>query len=92
MAEKVLHEVRVVETDDGFRIEIKGDKERMKEIRDHFMEGRCGHGMGFGPGRHFRRHMMRHAARWGAWGPWGWWDDEDEDEEPAPKGEPKADA
>lgn len=31
MAEKVIHEYRVIETDDGFRIEIKGDKERIRK-------------------------------------------------------------
>jgi hypothetical protein len=30
MEEKVIHEVRVIETEDGFRIEIKGDKEQIK--------------------------------------------------------------
>ena len=32
MEEKVIHEVRIVETEDGYRIEIKGDKERLKEM------------------------------------------------------------
>ena len=32
MAEKVIQEVRIVETDDGFRIEIKGDKERLRQM------------------------------------------------------------
>jgi len=52
MAEKVIHEYKVIETDDGFRIEIKGDKERIKK----WMEGGSRHrrmgwrGRGFGPG------------------------------------------
>ncbi len=45
MAEKVIHEYRIIETDDGYRIEIKGDKERIKK----WIEG--------GP-RHLRRHWM----------------------------------
>ena len=74
--EKVINEFRVIETEDGYRIEIKGDKERMKD----FMRG--GHG---------RRHWRRHRRR-GLWGPFGfgpfhwgfhgapWEDDGDEDE------------
>lgn len=30
MAEKVIHEYRLIETDDGFRIEIRGDKEELR--------------------------------------------------------------
>jgi hypothetical protein len=30
--EKVLQEFRIIETDDGFRIEIKGDKEQLREF------------------------------------------------------------
>ncbi len=44
--EKVIHEVRFVETDDGFRVEIKGDKEQIRK-------------MGFGPGMGFMRHLRR---------------------------------
>jgi hypothetical protein len=87
MAEKVIHEVRVVETETGYRIEINGDKERMKEMfGKRGFGGPWGH-HGFGPagfrgpwghgfGRHFARHLRRHA-----WGPWGW-DEEDEEDEP----------
>lgn len=39
MAEKVIHEYRIIETDDGFRIEIKGDKERIRK----WIEGRPRH-------------------------------------------------
>jgi hypothetical protein len=58
MAEKVINEFRVIETDDGYRIEIKGDKEHLKK----FLHGSGRHGwrhhgfrgpMGFGFG-----HMM----------------------------------
>ena len=52
--EKVISEWRVVETDDGFRIEIKGDKEAMRECLKH-----RGH---HGP-MHFARRM-----RFGPWG------------------------
>jgi hypothetical protein len=90
MAEKVLHEVKVVETEDGYRIEIKGDKEKMREFfskRGGFGPGRFmgGHGpFGHGPWGFFGRHRGGH-------GPWGWggWEDDEEPEprrgEPAPK-------
>ncbi len=51
MAEKVIHEYRLIETDDGYRIEIKGDKEKIKK----WLEGGPRHrmrrwmGKGFGP-------------------------------------------
>ena len=38
--EKVISEWRIVETDDGFRIEIKGDKEAMRErVKRMFAHG-----------------------------------------------------
>ena len=81
MAEKVIHEVRFVETDDGFRIEIRGDKERMKQF-------------GFGPGLGFGRHARRARHRAWMWG-WGcgpapWWVEEaDEGDRPEERGEPR---
>jgi hypothetical protein len=78
MGEKVIHEVKIIETDDGFRVEVKGDKERMRKMFDHGM--RFKH-------RHMHRHGPRRAWGWGmGYGPWGWWwDDEPEGEgEPAP--------
>jgi hypothetical protein len=99
MAEKVIHEVRFIETDDGFRIEVKGDKERLKEMG--FGPGMMGfgHGMGFGPRMIFKRHRHgrhghghRRRRRFGpGFGPWAWWNDwfeqsdEDETEEMPPK-------
>ena len=44
MTEKVIHEVKVIETDEGYRIEINGDKEKLRE-------------MGFSPERLFKRGM-----------------------------------
>lgn len=52
--EKIIQEFRVIETDDGFRIEIKGDKERLRG----FMRG-------FGRHRHWRGH---HRRPWGPFG------------------------
>lgn len=86
MTEKVLHEIRFIETDDGFRLEINGDKEKMREMG--FDPGM----MGFGLGKHFggfrrgphgphsaqgphrprgrRMGRMRRRGR----GPWAGWD------------------
>ena len=52
--EKIISEWRVVETDDGFRIEIKGDKEAMRGWLKHHRH--------HGP-MHFARRM-----RFGPWG------------------------
>ena len=79
MSEKVLHEVRFIETDDGFRIEVKGDKEKIRQMG--FGPGM----MGFGPGMRHKRHrghgrhrhhhgMHRHGPKGWGW----WWDDTDE--------------
>jgi hypothetical protein len=93
MADKVLHEIRFIETDDGFRVEVKGDKERLKEMgwgpgMDHSFSIP---GFGFMPGRRFWRKMWHGPKRhrkhgpgvgFGPWNWWGWMDDEsDEDEE-----------
>ena len=57
MTEKTIHEMRIIETDDGFRIEIKGDKEAIKKMgfgpfgHKGFRGARFGHGPGM-----FRRH------------------------------------
>jgi hypothetical protein len=86
MSEKVIHEVRVVETEDGFRIEIKGDKERLRamglgEGSFPFGFGRMGHGpfSHHGP-RGFGFHGGRHHGHgpWGRWGQNSWWSDEPE--------------
>ncbi len=65
MTEKVIQEVKIVETEDGFRIEIKGDKEAIRRMINGFGAGfPFGHGFrgGFDPGfwQGFR----------GCWGPW----------------------
>jgi hypothetical protein len=79
MAEKVIAEIRFIETDDGFRIETKGDKEHLRK-------------MGFGPGmRHWRRaykSWMRGRGP-GFRPPWMWgdWDEVDEDEDVSAKSE-----
>ncbi len=103
MAEKVIFELRVLESDDGeFRVEMKGDQERMRGFG--FKRG-----MPFGRfgGEHWRRHHHMHGpwsehfeddarewARRGARHFRDWmrdfaraWDDEDEAKD-GPKPEP----
>lgn len=96
--EEVIHEVKIIETDDGYRIEIKGDKERLKRWFDRMPFGM---GMPFDFG--FRaRHEHGRGHRHGPWewkgghrprkfifrahapGPWNWnWTtDPDEGDEP----------
>ena len=112
MAEKVIGEIRFIETDDGFRVEVKGDKERLRQMG--WQPGMGAHGMGshgmgfrgmgasfmgFGPGKHFWRHMWpggRHghghhepppppSEGFGPWGWCDWWSDELDDDEMPPK-------
>ncbi len=89
MAEKIIHEVRIIETDDGFRIEVKGDKERLREMGFDPAMG-MGMGMGFGPAmRHWRRMWRgqhgqgkhRHGPGFGPWAWWNWWANESEEDE-----------
>ncbi len=63
--EKVIHEIKIVETDDGFRIEIKGDKEAIRQ-----MLGGFGPGFPFGRGFHFGFGPNFWGRRWGRHGPW----------------------
>jgi hypothetical protein len=87
--EKVIQEFRVIETDDGFRIEIKGDKEQLREFVMSLDPRRWTHHGGpewkgpFGGGgpRPWKMRFKR-----GGWGPFafGWgWDEEDEGEDEA---------
>ena len=85
MSEKVIHEIRIVETEDGFRIEIKGDKERLLEMgigkgMFPFGFGRMGHGP-FGS----HHHGFRHGPRGGGF-PFGrpWWTEDTEPREEGP--------
>lgn len=85
--EKVIRELRFIETDDGYRIEIKGDKEKMKHFLRGF-RGRRGWRRRHGP---FRFFGMPHGFGFGGPGFWAGccpWDadfvtefeEEDEDE------------
>jgi hypothetical protein len=78
MSEKVLYELRVIETEEGIRVEMKGDKERMREMGfGRFMRGF---------GRHAERGPWSHHGRhWrGFFNPW-WCDEPEPDEEPKDK-------
>ncbi len=52
MTERIIHEVKFIETDDGYKIEIKGDKDRIKKMVKRFGIGSFP-GMGFD----FRNHI-----------------------------------
>ena len=88
MADKVISEFKVIETDDGYRIELKGDKEQMKKWFEH--------GGGFGPGMGFGRHggpgrWMRGFFGGRHHGPWGHgWHDVDDEEAPEGRDQPRA--
>jgi hypothetical protein len=82
--EKVINEFRIVETDDGFRIEIKGDKEVIRRMLSGFglhnffnVETPFGRGFRFGFGPSF-------------WGRGGWCDPWEEAEEETKAREHKA--
>ena len=67
--EKVINEFKVIETDDGFRIEIKGDKEAIRRMLSgigphNFFGGKPPFGRGFGFGFGFN------PGFWGGFGPW----------------------
>ena len=79
MEDKVIREFKVIETEDGYRIEIKGNKEQLKKFFEHRE-----HGFGRRQWRHHRGGPgFGPFGFWGhgPWGhgPWGW-DDEDEEE------------
>ena len=62
--ENVISEFRIVETDDGYRVEIKGDKEAIKAAMRGFPFRHAHRGPGhFFFGRHAKRAM-------GFCGPW----------------------
>lgn len=97
MSEQVIHEIRVIETEDGFRIEMKGNKE---ELRRMLFERGFGPGGGHGFGRRKHRHHG-HGRPWfarpfgGGHGPrhehpvpgydlGPWWDEGEASEKPKP--------
>lgn len=66
MSEKVLREFKVIETDDGFRIEMTGDKEALRQMLP-FLTPFADHEPhpsreAFGRKLHERRHHLRNRA------------------------------
>lgn len=84
MAEKVLTEMRFIETDDGYRIEVKGDKEQLKKMGFRHK--------GFGPGKFFGRGRGRFWGSRNGYGPppWAWEWEEMAEEEGSPTEENEA--
>ena len=85
MTDQVLYEIRYIETDDGYRVEIKGDKEKLKEMG--FMH------KGFGPGKRFGRDLkFRGRGHGHGYGPPPWTREREEptEEEAAPPKEADA--
>ena len=84
MTEKVLTEMRFIETDDGYRVEVKGDKEELKKMG--FMQ------KGFGSGRFTGRGRGRFWGRRHGYGPppWAWEWEEMTEEESSPSEENEA--
>jgi hypothetical protein len=81
--ENVITEFKIIETEDGFRIEIKGDKEKLRP----FITGsgwpkggrhRHGRGPGFGRGPFRFGFPPMFWMNMGPW--WGAWDFESEDD------------
>jgi hypothetical protein len=58
--ERIITEFRLIETDDGYRLEVKGDKEAMHKAMADWRRRRHGmHGFPFPPfvgPWHYRRH------------------------------------
>ncbi len=93
MDEKVIREFRIIETEDGFRIEIKGDKDQLRDFVMNLDPRGWMHGQfpfggprgPFGPGHHGKhgRHGKPGFGPFGAFfSGWGWEDDEDEPDKP----------
>lgn len=82
--ENLISEFKVIETDDGFRIEIKGDKEKiksfMKDFRGHRnRRWRGWHRPHWGPPFGFHPWMWMKMAD--CWGPWDYEVEEEPEEE-----------
>ena len=79
--EKIITEFKVIETDEGFRIDIKGDKDKIRSFMPGFgRRGCCSEGRGHGHGgRRGRRGWMGfNPMMWMNMPPW--WDAEGYDE------------
>jgi hypothetical protein len=71
--ENLISEFKVIETDDGFRIEIKGDKEKIKSLMKDFRGHRSRRWRGWRRphwGPYFGFHPMMWMWMNDCWGPW----------------------
>jgi hypothetical protein len=84
MTERILDEIRFIESDEGFRVEVKGDKEQLKKMF-HMHKG-------FKPGSCFGRGRGRFWARGHGCGPppWAWEWEESTEEQTTPPDENEA--
>lgn len=102
--EKIVQEFRIIETDDGYRIEIKGDKEMLRGFIEDFDPRRWMHrGPGPGKGFPFGPRWMRHGfgphgpaphahgphEHGPHEGPWDWDEDAEEEVNVWPRGKRK---
>lgn len=101
--EKIIQEFRVIETDDGFRIEIKGDKEQLRDFVMNLDPRNWGQHRPWGPpppfwGGHHRRGphggkrgKQGYGFSFGPMGAWfgfgGPWEEEQDDGPDKPKRE-----
>lgn len=94
MSNEVIHEIKVTETEDGFTIEMKGDKEALREMifsargLNLYGKGRWGERGSRRHGEHRHRHRgntdrksKRHGRQWGR----GRWRERMRDHEHDPK-------
>lgn len=84
MTEKTLTEIRIIESDEGYRVEVKGDKAKLKKMF-HMCKG-------FRRGRPSGRGRSRFWGRGHAYGPppWAWEWEELAEEEDSPAEEKEA--
>jgi len=91
--EKIIKEFRVIETDDGFRIEIKGDKEELREFvmrldPRNWVQGTPWDGPWTWQSKGGKRRRGGFPFGPGAffgWGPWAGWDEEEDEDDDQPK-------
>lgn len=70
--EKIINEIKVIETEDGYRIEIKGNKEAIRRMLS-----------GFGAFNYQGKSQGFNFGFWpGCWG--GWWNPWEEPKEKKP--------
>ncbi len=79
--EKIVNELRVIETDDGFRIEIKGDKEKIRAFMAGVGKQRRWPHWGAGPRGPFPFGPWMWMRGASCYGPWDFEAEEEDREE-----------